>query len=47
VMVVLLYPWAVQLNVLGAASLVAVAVFIGIILVGYLYAWKKGVLEWQ
>jgi len=47
VMVVLLYPWAVQLNALGAASLVAVAVFIAIILAGYLYAWKKGVLEWQ
>jgi NADH-quinone oxidoreductase subunit A len=47
VMVIFLYPWAVQLNVLGAPALGAVAVFIAIILVGYVYAWKKGVLEWQ
>jgi NADH-quinone oxidoreductase subunit A len=47
VMVVFLYPWAVQLTVLGTPALVAVAVFIAIILVGYLYAWKKGDLEWQ
>ncbi len=47
VMVVFLYPWAVQLTQLGPASLAAVAVFIGILMVGYLYAWKKGVLEWQ
>ena len=47
VMVVFLYPWAVQLTNLGTPALVAVAVFIAIILVGYLYAWKKGDLEWQ
>jgi NADH-quinone oxidoreductase subunit A len=47
VMVVFLYPWAVKLRELGLPALLAVAVFIAIILVGYLYAWKKGVLEWQ
>jgi NADH-quinone oxidoreductase subunit A len=46
-MVVFLYPWAVKLRELGLPALLAVAVFIAIILVGYLYAWKKGVLEWQ
>jgi NADH-quinone oxidoreductase subunit A len=47
VMVVFLYPWAVQLRVLGMAGLVAALVFVGILAVGYLYAWRKGVLEWQ
>ena len=47
VLVVFLYPWAVQLRELGASSLVTIAVLVGIILVGYLYAWKKKVLEWK
>lgn len=47
VLVVFLYPWAVRLRELGLPALVAVAVFIAIILAGYLYAWRKGVLEWQ
>ena len=47
VMVVFLYPWAVKLRDLGLPALVAVAVFIGIIMAGYMYAWKKGVLGWQ
>jgi NADH-quinone oxidoreductase subunit A len=47
VLVVFLYPWAVQLRELGAASLVTVLVLVGIILVGYFYAWKKKVLEWK
>jgi NADH-quinone oxidoreductase subunit A len=47
VLVVFLYPWAVQLRALGAGSLITVGVLVGIILVGYLYAWKKKVLEWK
>ncbi|MFA5316628.1 MAG: NADH-quinone oxidoreductase subunit A [Dehalococcoidales bacterium] len=47
VMVVFLYPWAVSLRELGTGALVAVLVFVAIITTGYLYAWKKGVLEWQ
>jgi len=47
VMVVFLYPWAVKLRELGLPALISVAVFIAIISVGYMYAWKKGVLEWQ
>jgi NADH-quinone oxidoreductase subunit A len=47
VMVVFLYPWAVQLRGLGVFGLVAVVVFIGIVLIGYIYAWKKKVLEWK
>jgi len=47
VLVVFLYPWAVYLRQLGGGALVAMLVFIVIILVGYVYAWRKKVLEWK
>lgn len=47
VLVIFLYPWAVSLRVLGASGFIAVMVLITIVLVGYLYAWKKKVLEWK
>jgi NADH-quinone oxidoreductase subunit A len=47
VLVVFLYPWAVSLRQLGVSSLVMIAIVIFIIGVGYMYAWKKKVLEWK
>jgi NADH-quinone oxidoreductase subunit A len=47
VLVIFLYPWAVQLRALGTTSLIFVLVLIFIVLVGYIYAWKKKVLEWK
>jgi NADH-quinone oxidoreductase subunit A len=47
VLVVFLYPWAVQLRGLGTSGLIAVLIFIGIIVIGYIYAWNKKVLEWK
>ena len=47
VMVVFIYPWAVSLRHLGYFGLIAILVFVCIIVVGYLYAWKKKVLEWK
>ena len=47
VLVVFLYPWAVQLRELGSFSLYAVLILVFIVLVGYIYAWKKKVLEWK
>ena len=47
VLVVFLYPWAVQLRQLGAFSFYVVLIMVGILLVGYVYAWKKKVLEWK
>ena len=47
VLVVFLYPWAVQLRQLGAFSLYVVLILVAIIFIGYLYAWKKKVLEWK
>jgi NADH-quinone oxidoreductase subunit A len=45
--VVFLYPWAVNFRFLGMAGLVEMAVFIGVLMLGYLYLWKKGALQWQ
>lgn len=47
VLVVFLYPWAVHLKALGAFSLYIVLIYVFIIFIGYLYAWKKKVLEWK
>ena len=47
VLVVFLYPWAVDLRRLGYFGLIAILVFILIIAVGYIYAWRKRVLEWK
>ena len=47
VLVVFLYPWAVQLRQLGAFSLYVVLILVFIILIGYIYAWKKKALEWK
>ena len=40
-------PWAIVFRRLGLFGLVEMAIFIAILLVGYLYAWKKGALEWD
>jgi NADH-quinone oxidoreductase subunit A len=47
VLTIFLYPWAVNLKELGTLGLVAVGLFFFIIMVGYVYAWFKGVLEWK
>ena len=44
---VFMYPWAVSLRSLGTLGLIEMFMFIFILLVGYFYAWKKGVLEWE
>jgi len=47
VLVVFLYPWAVGLRQLGYLGFIGVFIFISIIVVGYVYAWRKKVLEWK
>ncbi len=47
VLVVFLYPWAVHLRQLGLFSFFTVLILVFIILIGYIYAWKKKVLEWK
>jgi NADH-quinone oxidoreductase subunit A len=41
-----LYPWAIVFRLLGWAGLVEMALFIAILLVGLVYAWRKGALRW-
>lgn len=43
---VFLYPWAVAYGQLGLFAFVEAVLFIGILLVGYAYAWRKGAMEW-
>lgn len=43
---VFIFPWAVRLERLGTFGLVEMVVFIGILALGLLYAWRKGVLRW-
>ena len=42
-----LFPWAVVLDSLGVVGFVAMVVFLGILVVGFIYEWKKGALEWE
>ncbi len=44
---VFLFPWAVKVKALGADGLTAIAVFFGILVLGLVYAWRKGALEWK
>ena len=42
-----LFPWAVSLDVVGKFGLISMAVFLAILVVGFIYEWKKGALEWD
>jgi len=42
-----LFPWAVVLDQIGMHGFVAMMVFLGILVVGFIYEWKKGALEWE
>ena len=45
--VVFLYPWALIWKGLGPVVFLEMAIFLGILAVGLIYAWRKGVLEWK
>ena len=45
--VVFLYPWAVVFREMKVFGFISMAIFIGILLVAYIYIWKKGALEWE
>ena len=42
-----LFPWAIVLQEIGWFGLVAMFVFLGILVVGFIYEWRKGALEWE
>jgi NADH-quinone oxidoreductase subunit A len=42
-----LFPWAVALDSIGVIGLAAMGVFLLVLVVGFVYEWKKGALEWD
>jgi NADH-quinone oxidoreductase subunit A len=42
-----LFPWAVTLNEIGLAGFIAMMLFLAILVVGFVYEWMKGALEWE
>jgi len=42
-----LFPWAVTLNEIGAFGFWSMMIFLAILVVGFVYEWKKGALEWE
>lgn len=42
-----LFPWAVVLTDIGMFGYIAMAIFLGILVIGFIYEWKKGALEWE
>ncbi|HID83301.1 MAG TPA: NADH-quinone oxidoreductase subunit A [Chromatiales bacterium] len=42
-----LFPWAIVLDSIGLFGLIAMAVFLGILVIGFIYEWKNGALEWE
>jgi len=42
-----LFPWAVSLDVVGLFGLIAMGIFLAVLVVGFIYEWKKGALEWD
>ncbi len=43
---VFIFPWATRVEIYGVFGLVEMLIFIGILLLGLVYAWRKGVLRW-
>ncbi len=42
-----LFPWAIVLQQIGWFGLISMFIFLGILVVGFIYEWKKGALEWE
>ena len=42
-----LFPWAVSLDAIGRFGLAAMGIFLAVLVVGFVYEWRKGALEWD
>jgi len=42
-----LFPWAVTLDQIGLPGILAMGAFLAVLVVGFIYEWKKGALEWD
>ena len=45
--IIFIVPWATVFRELGVLGLVEMAIFAGMLLIGFVYVWKKGALEWE
>ncbi len=45
--VVFLYPWAVVFKQFKFFAFISMAIFLGILIIAYIYIWKRGALEWE
>lgn len=45
--IIFLYPWAIAFKEIGFIGLIEMMIFIGLFVLAYVYAWKKGALEWD
>ncbi len=44
--IIFLVPWAVKAKALGVFGVIEIVVFLGVVIVGYAWLWKKGAIEW-
>ena len=42
-----LYPWAISLKEIGSTGLIAMVIFLLVVVIGFIYEWNKGALEWD
>ena len=42
-----LVPWAIVLEDIGVFGIAAMGIFLGVLVIGFIYEWKKGALEWE
>jgi NADH-quinone oxidoreductase subunit A len=42
-----LFPWAIVLDKIGLFGFMAMMIFLGVLVVGFIYEWRKGALEWE
>jgi NADH-quinone oxidoreductase subunit A len=42
-----LFPWAIAIGDIGMAGFLAMMIFLAILVIGFIYEWKKGALEWE
>jgi len=45
--IIFMFPWAIDFKVLGWFGFIEMILFIGLLAIGFMYAWKKGALEWH
>ncbi len=45
--IIFIVPWATVFRELGPLGLIEMGIFVGMLLLGFIYVWKKGALEWE